>query len=511
MLGRPVRHYRQGSRMSLARVATRCRQGISASTVWVEAHLSPGLPTIALVGASATVVKDAKERVRSAIISSGYRWPDARLTISFSPAGVHQATASLDLPIAVAILIASRQIPATLADGAEFYGELGLDGRILATSGLLAAGASQREPSVTLITPSDNAPAIAALCDNVVGLANLGDLRAPQRWAQSVPRDDKSTSNGRSVSPVPLPAGQPGLWRASEIAATGGHHMLMSGEPGAGKTMAATLIKQLLPELSHREALETQIIFDIASQVPPEGRVFRSPHHSISVAGLVGGTRQATPGEISLAHHGVLFLDELPEFSLATIEALRQPLEAGEIRISRSEHSHSYPAKFQLIAAMNPCPCGYRDSPTTPCRCSVSALSRYNQKLSGPLLDRIDLFISVNRSKLSDVMSPQNQLLDDLKKAQHRVAMARASAMKRQGVENSRIAGGDLMMLCALSSATKQWLERTGERLQLSGRGLHRCLRVARTIADLSEQQEVTQFELSEALVYRAHLGQTGA
>ena len=511
MLGRPVRHYRQGSRMSLARVATRCRQGISASTVWVEAHLSPGLPTIALVGASATVVKDAKERVRSAIISSGYRWPDARLTISFSPAGVHQATASLDLPIAVAILIASRQIPATLADDAEFYGELGLDGRILATSGLLAAGASQREPSVTLITPSDNAPAIAALCDNVVGLANLGDLRAPQRWAQSVPRDDKSTSNGRSVSPVPLPAGQPGLWRASEIAATGGHHMLMSGEPGAGKTMAATLIKQLLPELSHREALETQIIFDIANQVPPEGRVFRSPHHSISVAGLVGGTRQATPGEISLAHYGVLFLDELPEFSLATIEALRQPLEAGEIRISRSEHSHSYPAKFQLIAAMNPCPCGYRDSPTTPCRCSVSALSRYNQKLSGPLLDRIDLFISVNRSKLSDVMSPQNQLLDDLKKAQHRVAMARASAMKRQGVENSRIAGGDLMMLCALSSATKQWLERTGERLQLSGRGLHRCLRVARTIADLSEQQEVTQFELSEALVYRAHLGQTGA
>ena len=497
--------------MSLARVATRCRQGISASTVWVEAHLSPGLPTIALVGASATVVKDAKERVRSAIISSGYRWPDARLTISFSPAGVHQATASLDLPIAVAILIASRQIPATLADGTEFYGELGLDGRILATSGLLAAGASQREPSLTLITPSDNAPAIAALCDNVVGLANLGELRAPDSWKRSVPGDDKSTSNGRTVSPIPLPAGQPGLWRASEIAATGGHHMLMSGEPGAGKTMAATLIKQLLPELLHREALETQIIFDIANQAPPEGRVFRSPHHSISVAGLVGGTRQATPGEISLAHHGVLFLDELPEFSLATIEALRQPLEAGEIRISRSEHSHSYPAKFQLIAAMNPCPCGYRDSPTTPCRCSVSALSRYNQKLSGPLLDRIDLFISVNRSKLSDVMSPQNQLIDDLKKAQHRVAMARASAMKRQGVENSRIAGADLMVLCALSSATKQWLERTGERLQLSGRGLHRCLRVARTIADLSGQQEVTQFELSEALVYRAHLGQTGA
>ena len=286
--------------------------------------------------------------------------------------------------------------------------------------------------------------------------------------------------------------------------------MLMSGEPGAGKTMAATLIKQLLPELPHREALETQIIFDVANQASPEGRVFRSPHHSISVAGLVGGTRQATPGEISLAHHGVLFLDELPEFSLATIEALRQPLEAGEIRISRSEHSHSYPAKFQLIAAMNPCPCGYRDSPTTPCRCSLSALSRYNQKLSGPLLDRIDLFISVNRSKLSDVMSPQDLLHDDLKRTQHRVAKAHELAMRRQGVENSRIAGGDLMVLCALSTTTKQWLEKTGERLQLSGRGLHRCLRVARTIADLSGQHEVTQSQLTEALVYRAHLGRTG-
>jgi magnesium chelatase family protein len=228
------------------------------------------------------------------------------------------------------------------------------------------------------------------------------------------------------------------------------------------------------------------------------------------VAGLVGGTRQATPGEISLAHHGVLFLDELPEFSLATIEALRQPLEAGEIRISRSEHSHSYPAKFQLIAAMNPCPCGYRDSPTTPCRCSLSALSRYNQKLSGPLLDRIDLFISVNRSKLSDVMSPQDLLHDDLKRTQHRVAKAHELAMRRQGVENSRIAGSELMVLCALSTTTKQWLEKTGERLQLSGRGLHRCLRVARTIADLSGQQEVTQSQLTEALVYRTHLGQTG-
>ena len=381
--------------MSLARVATRCRQGISASTVWVEAHLSPGLPTIALVGASATVVKDAKERVRSAIISSGYRWPDARLTISFSPAGVHQATASLDLPIAVAILIASRQIPETIADGTEFYGELSLDGRILATSGLLAAGASQREPSVTLITPSDNAPAIAALCDSVVGLANLGDLRAPHSWTRFVPKDGKSTSNGPTLSPTPLPAGQPGLWRACEIAATGGHHMLMSGEPGARKTMAATLIKQLLPELPHREALETQVIFDIANQVPPEGRVFRSPHHSISVAGLVGGTRQATPGEISLAHHGVLFLDELPEFKRSVLEVLRQPLEDRAVTLSRAKYTITYPASFMFVASMNPSPSGFFNDGKS-ARHSTYEMERYLSRISGPLLDRIDLHIEVN-------------------------------------------------------------------------------------------------------------------
>ena len=494
--------------MSLARVATRCRQGISASKVWVEAHLSPGLPTIALVGMSATVVKDAKERVRSAIISSGYRWPDARLTISFSPAGVHQAAASLDLPIAVAILIASRQIPKSLADETEFYGELSLDGRILATGGLLAAGASRRDSPATLITPSENAAVIASLCHNVYGLTNLGELRSPQSWRRSRAVYTKHLRETKNAEVIQLPAGQDGLWRASELAATGGHHMLMSGEPGAGKTMAATLIKQLLPDLPQRDALETQVIFDIANQAPPAGRSFRSPHHSISIAGLVGGTRQATPGEISLANHGVLFLDELPEFSLATIEALRQPLEAGEIQISRSEHSHKYPAKFQLIAAMNPCSCGYHDSTTKQCRCSISALNRYNQKLSGPLLDRIDLFISVNRSKLSDVMSPQEKLHNRLQVTKYRVAKAHELALTRQGVENSRIKSGDLLTLCALSSTTKRWLEKTGERLKLSGRGLHRCLRVARTIADLSEQPEVTQHELREALVYRAHMGQ---
>ena len=493
--------------MSLARVATRCRHGISAKTVWVEAHLSPGLPTVAIVGMSAGVVRDSKERVRSAIISSGYRWPDSRLTVSFSPAGAHQPGASLDFPIAVAILLASKQLPKSVAENAEFYGELSLDGRILTTRGLLAAGASQRDESIALITSKENAPTIAPLWDRVFGLEHLGDLRSPELWKRFRACDAKTSQVIEPRECIQLPAGQAALWRACELAATGGHHMLMSGEPGAGKTMAAALIKQLLPALPPRDILETQIIFDIANQPPPEDRSFRSPHHSISVAGLVGGTRQATPGEISLANHGVLFLDEFPEFSLAAIEALWQPLEAGEIQISRSEYSHNYPAKFQLIAAMNPCPCGYRDSATAQCRCSSSALSRYDQKLSGPLIDRIDLFISVNRSRLTDMLFPQENLSQRLKNARHRIERARAQAISRQGVENVRIESGDLMAVCALSKTTKQWLEKTGERLQLSGRGLHRCLRVARTIADLSEHDEVTQSELSEALAYRAHLG----
>ena len=233
----------------------------------------------------------------------------------------------------------------------------------------------------------------------------------------------------------------------------------MSGEPGAGKTMTAGLIRQLLPDPSDKEMLESQILFDIANKPYPSHRPFRSPHHSISLTGLVGGTRHATPGEISLAHHGILFLDELPEFSLATIEALRQPLEAGHIQITRAEQSHLYPAKFQLIAAMNPCPCGYRGSSETACRCSSSALTRYDAKLSGPLLDRIDMFIRVSRSKLSDVMAPQTTQYDRLERVRQSVLVARESQIVRKGQQNSLLPSSDVLDSCSLTGETKKWLK----------------------------------------------------
>lgn len=489
--------------MSLARVATRSRNGLNATLIWVETHLSQGLPAIVMVGISESVVRDAKERVRSAIISSGFRWPDSRLTISFSPASALKTGASFDLPIAVSILLASKQLPDSLAQGTEFYGELSLDGRVLATTGLLAAGASERDKQVTIFTPKPNAMALAPFCSRVVGLGHLSELRTPDRLSESDFRECSPARTNGVATTYQLPAGQASLWRAAEIAAAGGHHLLMSGEPGAGKTMTAGLIRQLLPDPSDEEMLESQILFDIANKPCPSHRPFRSPHHSISLTGLVGGTRHATPGEISLAHHGILFLDELPEFSLATIEALRQPLEAGHIQITRAEQSHLYPAKFQLIAAMNPCPCGYRGSSETACRCSSSALARYDAKLSGPLLDRIDMFIRVSRSKLSDVMAPQTTQYDRLERVRQSVLVARESQIVRQGQQNSLLPSSDVLDSCSLPGETKKWLESTGERLKLSGRSLHRCLRVARTIADLTGAASVSQTDLTEALAYR--------
>lgn len=491
--------------MSHARVATRCRNGISAPLLWVETHLSPGLPTVAMVGASEVVVKDAKERVRSAIISSGFRWPDSRLTINLSPAGMYKAGANIDLPIAVSVLIASGQLPETFANTAEFYGELSLDGKILPAKGLLAAGASHRPSEIKIYAPEKNSATFGGVKGDVFGLTCLSELRSSEHLKRSVAQPENASDETLDYQTFQLPAGQDSLWRASEITATGGHHLLMSGEPGAGKTMTAGLIRHLLPKLSKKESLETRILFDIADESLTTARPFRSPHHSISLPGLVGGTRHAAPGEISLAHNGILFLDELPEFSLSTIETLRQPLEAGYIQVTRAEQSHRYPANFQLIAAMNPCPCGYRHSCVNPCRCSLSALSRYDNKLSGPLLDRIDLFINVTRSTLADVMAPQTHLVGRFNAAKERVETAREIALNRQGQINGRIRGDQILDVCELAPATRRWIEQTGERLALTGRGLHRCLRVARTIADLSNVKVVTQTEISEALIYRAH------
>ena len=489
--------------MSLSRVATRSRIGLSAVPVHVELHLSPGLPTIAMVGMPESIMREAKERVRSAIISSGFRWPDSRLTINIAPASTPKSGAGFDLAIAVAVLIASGQVPEALAHTAEFYGELSLGGDILPTSGLLAAAWCNRETSTRLFVPSADAPQMSTLAQNVIAVEHLNDLRLPQHLTRVWPTNAATKACTRPTASIPLPSGQPELWRAATLCAAGGHHLLMSGEPGAGKTMAAGLIGELLPPPSQKDRLEASLIYDVVGEAFDGRRPKRAPHHSISPAGLVGGTRYATPGEISLAHTGVLFLDELPEFSLATIENLRQPMESGEVRISRAEITQTYPARFQLIAAMNPCPCGYRDSSHRACRCSSAAMARYDSKLSGPLLDRIDIFIKVARSKIVDVMKPTDQHQERLTTLKRDIAEAYHRQIERQGCHNARISAGHLIDLCSMRPDTRNWLGQTGERLKLSGRSLHRCLRVGRTIADLEDRDEVTEGDLSEALAYR--------
>ena len=489
--------------MSLSRVATRSRIGLTAVPVHVELHLSPGLPAIAMVGMPESIMREAKERVRSAVISSGFRWPDSRLTINIAPASTPKSGASFDLAIAVAVLIASGQLPDTLAIDAEFYGELSLSGDVLPTSGLLAAAWCNRDTGARLFVPKADAAQMASLAQNVLAVEHLNNLRMPQHLTRIRPVDNAPSPSGCSRESLPLPSGQPELWRAATLCAAGGHHLLMSGEPGAGKTMAAGLIGELLPPPSEQDQLEASLIYDVVGQDFDGHRPQRAPHHSISSAGLVGGTRYATPGEISLAHTGVLFLDELPEFSLATIENLRQPMESGEVRISRAEITQTYPARFQLIAAMNPCPCGYRDSSHRACRCSNAALTRYDSKLSGPLLDRIDIFIKVSRSKIADVMNPADPQHDQLDTLKRNIAEAYHRQIERQGCHNARIGTGDLIDLCSMRPDTKSWLAKTGEQLKLSGRSLHRCLRVGRTIADLEGRDEVTEGDLSEALAYR--------
>ena len=491
--------------MSLSHVATRSRVGLSALPVHVEIHLSPGLPTIAMVGMPESTMREARERVRSAILSSGFRWPDSRLTINVAPASTPKSGASFDLAIAVAVLIATGQLAPELATDAEFYGELSLSGSVLPTAGLFAAAWSNRDSTVRLFVPSTDAPQISSLASQVIALGHLSELREPQRLTKSLPGTVVIEPPIRARPP--FPAGQPELWRAATLCASGGHHLLMSGEPGAGKTMAAGLIGELLPPPSEKDQLEASLVHDVVGRPFNGHRPLRAPHHSISSAGLIGGTRHATPGEISLAHTGILFLDELPEFSLATIEHLRQPMESGEIRISRAEITQTYPARFQLVAAMNPCPCGYRDATHRACRCTSAALSRYDVKLSGPLLDRIDIFIKVSRSKIADVMEPVGEQEAAIDRVKALVQQAHQRQIRRQDCSNAHITPSDLIELCSLSRRTKKWIARTGEQLRLSGRGLHRCLRVGRTVADLDEREEVTEGDLSEALAYRKDSG----
>lgn len=495
--------------MSLAIVYTRAKRGIEAPLVQVETHLSNGLPSLNIVGLPETAVKESKDRVRSAILNSHFEFPSRRITINLAPADLPKEGGRFDLPIALGILAASGQIPADQLQHYEFLGELGLTGELRPVQGSLPAAINSAAAKRQLVIPPDNS-AEATLCQQATVLcaSNLLRLAAHLHGRELLqPELASTTLTGKNHYPdLNDVRGQPLAKRALEIAAAGNHNLLFCGPPGTGKTMLASRLPGILPPLSQQELLEVASILSISSQQRSEQsfqRPFRHPHHTASAVALVGGGSHPRPGEISLAHNGVLFLDELPEFQRQVLEVLREPMESGEIMISRANQQVLFPARFQLVAAMNPCPCGYYGDLQRACRCTPDKLQRYRDKISGPLLDRIDLQVNVNRLAASELHQPASHQESSVQ-VMERVIQARDRQLQRSHTSNAHLSNKQLEQYCQLNSADQQLLEQAVTRLLLSPRAYHRILRVARTIADLDSSKHIQRQHLTEALSYRA-------
>ena len=493
--------------MSLAIVHSRAQVGVEAPSVTVEAHLANGLPSLTLVGLPETAVKESKDRVRSAILTSGFDFPARRITLSLAPADLPKDGGRFDLSIALGILAASGQIPADNLDGIECLGELALSGALRPVQGVLPAALAARAAGRALLVPRANAEE-ASLASGLTVYAAEHLLEVAAHFSGQTPfAAYQAQGLLRQVLPYPDLAdvqGQLSAKRGLLIAAAGAHNLLFSGPPGTGKTLLASRLPGLLPPLEEQEALEVAAIQSVASQSPLEHwpqRPFRQPHHSASGPALVGGGSRPQPGEITLAHQGVLFLDELPEFDRKVLEVLREPLESGHIVIARARDRVRFPARFQLVAAMNPCPCGYLGDPGGRCRCTPDQIQRYRSKLSGPLLDRIDLHLTVAREATSLSATPVAS--ESSATVAVVVAHARRIQQTRQGCANAFLDLTGLRTHCVLNAEDQQWLERACERLALSLRAAHRILKVARTLADLEQQASIRRQHLAEALQYR--------
>lgn len=491
--------------MSFAKINTRGLLGLHAPLIEVEVHLSQGLPSLTIVGLAEAAVRESKDRVRSAIINSGFQFPSKRLTINLAPADLPKDGSRLDLPIALGILIASGQLPEQNIDHLEFIGELALDGQLRPTTGTLSIAIACQQAQHQLVLPEQNAFEAAQLPHfDVYAAKNLKEVC-------------EHLSQHKPLSPVQKPVdsplhrykfdladvkGQLRPRRALEIAAAGGHSLLFRGPPGTGKTLLASRLPSILPPLSSSENLEVASIYSVANTQHHFGhRPFRAPHHTASAIALVGGGSQPKPGEITLAHLGVLFLDELPEFDRKVLEVLRQPLESKEIVISRASRQMTYPANFQLIAAMNPCPCGYAFNQDQRCQCSTEAIKRYQNRISGPLLDRIDLHIDVPPLTVHELQ--EHAPAENSDQVRQRVTQAYEQQIQRQNCLNHALNPQQLEQFAGLNEQTKKMLELAQQRLNLSARAYHRVLRVARTIADLANSVEIQTGHLSEALSYR--------